>query len=198
MKELVLASASASRQRMLRAAGVRFRVLPADLDEQSLIADLKSKDVAAAGIAGALAAEKALSVSRRAPGALVLGGDSVLALGMEIVSKSRNLGELKTLLKNLSGKTHQLISAAVLARDGREIWRHAGIAHLTMRPLSEAFIDSYLAATGESVLSSVGGYHYEGPGAQLFRDVEGDAFTIMGLPLLAVLAALRDQGFLPA
>ena len=137
-----------------------------------------------------------MTVSRRVPGVIVLGADSVLALGTELVSKSPDLAALKILLHKMSGKTHQLISAAALARDGAVFWRHAGVARLTMRRLSEAFLDGYLAAEGQAVLSSVGGYHYEGRGAQLFEQVTGDNFTIQGLPLLPLLAALRAQGLL--
>jgi septum formation protein len=196
MSELVLASASVSRQRMLTAAGVPFRVSAADLNEPALIADLWDKGMGAAGIAAALAEQKAVMVSRRNPGALVLGGDSVLAFGPEIISKCRDLGALKALLLRLAGKTHQLISAASLARNGAQFWHHTGTAQLTMRAFGETFLDAYLAAEGEELLSSVGGYRYEGRGAQLFAHVEGDAFTILGLPLLPVLAALRGQGIL--
>jgi septum formation protein len=196
VSELILASASASRQRMLASAGVRFRVSAADINEAALTADLWDKGTDAAGIAAALAEQKALTVSRREKDALVLGGDSVLTLGPEIISKCRDLAALRELLRRLSGKTHQLISAAALARNDTIVWTHTGIAKLTMRPLSEAFLDSYLAAEGEAVLSSVGGYRYEGLGAQLFSAVEGDAFTIQGLPLQAVLAALRQEGSL--
>ena len=198
MSELVLASASASRQRMLTAAGVPYRVSPAAIDESSLIADLWDKGVNASGIAASLAEQKAVMVSRRSPGALVLGGDSIVAFGQEIITKCHNLKDLRALLRRLSGKTHHLISAASLARDGAQIWHHIGSAKLTMRPLSEAFLDDYLAAEGDALLSSVGGYRYEGRGAQLFEQVEGDAFTILGLPLLAVLSALRHEGILAA
>jgi septum formation protein len=144
----------------------------------------------------ALAEQKAVTVSRRSPGDLVLGGDSVLSFGAEIISKCHDLIQLRALLQKLSGKSHQLISAAVLARDGLPVWNTSGTAKLTMRKLSPAFLDIYLATEGEKLLSSVGGYHYEGRGAQLFDHVEGDAFTILGLPLLPVLAALRVQGIL--
>ena len=195
---LVLASSSPSRQRMLKAAGVVFSVSAADLNEDALTADLRAKGTEAEEIAAALAEQKAVAVSRRMPGALVLGADSALALGNELISKCRDLGELRTVLRKLSGKTHRLISAVALAHDGVSVWRHIGVAHLTMRLFSEAFLEFYLAAEGEKVLSSVGGYHYEGAGAQLFEQVEGDAFTIQGLPLLAVLAELRNQGMLAA
>ena len=198
MTTLVLASSSPSRQRMLKAAGVAFSISPADLDEEGLTAELLDKDTDAESIAITLAEQKALTVSRRMPGALVLGADSVLALGSEMISKCHDLGELRTLLRNMSGKTHFLISAAALARDGAVVWQHAGIARLAMRLFSDAFLESYLASEGEKVMDAVGGYHYEGMGAQLFEQVKGDAFTIQGLPLLAVLAALRDQGILAA
>jgi septum formation protein len=190
---LVLASASASRQMLLRGAGIAFEVSPADLDEAGLMADLQATGTSAAGIAQALAEQKALAVSRRMPGRLVLGGDSVLAFGSELVSKCRDLAELRALLTRLKGKTHTLFSAAALARDGGCLWSHTGQAELTMRDFSPEFLEAYLAAEGTAVLSCVGGYRYEGPGAQLFQKVEGDYFTILGLPLLPVLAALRAQ-----
>lgn len=198
MSGLILASGSASRQRMLSAAGVAYRISAADLNETSLIADLWDKGEDAASIATMLAEQKALMVSRRSPGALVLGGDSVLAFGNEIISKCRSLSELRALLKRLSGHSHQLISAAALAREGAVLWRHTGQARMTMRALSEAFLDEYLAAEGEMLLSCVGGYRYEGRGAQLFAGMDGDFFTVLGLPLLAVLDALRREGILAA
>jgi len=195
---LVLASASVSRQRMLRAAGVELRVSAADINEDALTADLWDKGMDAAGIALALAEQKAITVSRRTPGAIVLGADSVVALGTELISKSRDLAALRILLCKMSGKSHQLISAAALARDGAVFWRHTEVARLTMRRFTDAFLDAYLAAEGEAVLSSVGGYHYEGRGIQLFEQVTGDSFTIQGLPLLAVLSELRALGLLQA
>jgi septum formation protein len=194
--DLILASASFSRQMLLRAAQVPFRVSAADINEDALMADLRAQDVDAEGIALALAEQKAVMVSRRSPDAWVLGGDSVLAFGAELVSKCRDIAALRVLLKRLRGQSHELISAACLARNGAPLWRHAGHAHLTMRAFSDDFLDAYLAAEGETVLSCVGGYRYEGPGAQLFEHVEGDYFTVLGLPLLPVLAVLRAQGIL--
>jgi len=194
----VLASASASRQRMLKGAGVDFSVSAADLDENGLTADLRAKGLDAAGIATALAEQKAITVSRRMPGATVLGADSVLALGTELISKCGDLPALRVLLRRMSGKTHQLISAAALARDGAVFWRHAEVARLTMRLFTEAFLNAYLSAEGEALLSSVGGYHYEGRGVQLFEQVTGDSFTVQGLPLLPLLSELRAQGILAA
>jgi len=196
MSRLALASASASRQSLLRAAGVDFLAAPADIDEPALMRRLIAAGGDGRAIAAALAGEKAVAVSRLRPGETVLGGDSVLEFGPEILGKSRDLGALKVLLQRLSGRTHNLISAAALARDGRVLWRHTSLARMTVRPLSEAFIDAYLAREGEKLLSSVGGYHFEGFGAQLFEKVEGDYFSILGLPLLEVLAALRAQGLL--
>ena len=193
---LVLASASASRQMLLKAAGIAFEVSPADLNEPALMADLRARDIPAEGVAAALAEQKAVMVSRRMPGRLVLGGDSVLSFEGELISKCGSIAELKTLLLRLRGKSHELLSAAALVRDGAPLWGHVGRAHLTMREFSPEFLDAYLAAEGQTVLSCVGGYRYEGPGAQLFQAVQGDYFTILGLPLLPVLAALRAQGLL--
>jgi septum formation protein len=196
VKKIVLASASASRQALLRAAGVAFAVEPAAIDEAALMRALVAKPSPAEMVAATLAQEKALDVSRRRPGEIVLGGDSVLALGDEILGKSPDLAALKALLLRLSGRDHDLVSAAALARNGEILWRHAAKVRMTVRPLSPAFVDSYLARGGEALLSSVGGYHFEGLGAQLFESVAGDYFSILGLPLLPVLAALRAEGLL--
>jgi septum formation protein len=189
---LVLASASASRAGLLRAAGVEFSVHPADLDEAALMAGMAGSQ--AASVVLALAGAKALSVSAARPGALVLGGDTVIALDGDLVSKCTDMAAARALLQRMSGKDHLLVSAAALARDGNVIWRHASPATMTVRPLSPAFLDAYLAAEGPAILSSVGCYHYEGRGAQLFDRVEGDYFSVLGLPLLPLLAALRQEG----
>ena len=160
------------------------------------MADLVSAGHEAAAIAGALAERKAVTVSRRQPGDLVLGGDQVLGFGKQILGKSRGLADLRALLLQLKGASHTLVSAAALARDGAILWQHVETVTLTMRDFSEAFLEDYLAAEGEAVLSSVGGYHYEERGAQLFERVDGDYFAILGLPLLPVLAALRAQGIM--
>jgi len=189
---LVLASASASRAGLLRAAGVEFSVHPADLDEAALMAGMAGSQ--AASVVLALAGAKALTVSAARPGALVLGGDTVIALDGDLVSKCADMAAARALLQRMSGKDHLLVSAAALARDGNVIWRHASPVRMTVRPLSPAFLDAYLAAEGPAILSSVGCYHYEGRGAQLFDRVEGDYFSVLGLPLLPLLAALRQEG----
>jgi septum formation protein len=191
---LVLASGSSSRKSLLAAAGVAFVADPADLDEDALMAPLKH--AAPETVARALAEKKALAVSRRHPGALVLGGDSVISFADTPVSKCASLEEARALLMRLSGQVHLLVSAAALARDGALLWAHASPCRMTMRRLSPQFLDDYLAREGAVLLSSVGCYHFEGRGAQLFDRVEGDYFSVLGLPLLPVLAQLRKEGVL--
>ena len=191
---LILASASNSRKSLLTAAGIAFTADPADLDEAALMAGLK--EASAEVMACCLAEQKALAVSRRHPGKTVLGGDSVIAFEGDHLSKCASLTEARALLARLSGKTHLLVSAAALARDGALLWTHASPCRMAMRELSPQFLDDYLAQEGPAILSSVGCYHYEGRGAQLFDRVDGDYFSVLGLPLLAVLAQLRKEGLL--
>lgn len=193
---LVLASASQSRQALLIAAGVSFTIDPADLDEAALMATLK--DASAERVAQSLAEQKALTVSRRHPGRLALGGDSVIAFAGEFPGKCATLKEAGALLSRLSGQEHLLVSAAALARDGALLWTHVSPCRMTMRRFSPQFLADYLAREGPAILSAVGCYHFEGRGAQLFDKVEGDYFSVLGLPLLPVLAALREQGILPS
>lgn len=191
---LVLASGSASRKSLLAAAGVDFLADPADLDEDALMAGLAGEP--AETVAQRLAEEKALHVSRRHPGAVVLGGDSVISFDGRHVSKCATMGEARTLLLQLKGRAHLLVSAAALARDGALLWAHASPCGMDMCDFSPEFLDEYLAACGPAILSSVGCYHYEGRGSQLFAKVDGDYFSVLGLPLLPVLAALRQEGVL--
>jgi septum formation protein len=191
---LVLASGSASRKSLLAAAGVAFDADPANLDEDALMASLKQ--VSPETVARTLAEQKALAVSRRHPGRLVLGGDSVIGFEGEHLSKCASLEEARALLTRLSAQVHLLVSAAALARDGALLWAHASPCRMAMRPLSPEFLDDYLAGEGAAILSSVGCYHFEGRGAQLFDKVEGDYFSVLGLPLLPVLAQLRKEGVL--
>jgi septum formation protein len=191
---LVLASGGASRKALLTAAGVAFITDPADLDEAALMAQLHG--AGAETMARSLAEQKAVTVSRRHPGQIVLGGDSVIAFGGDFLSKCATLEEARVLLRRLSGHTHLLFSAAALARDGALLWAHASPCQMTMRELSPQFLEDYLAREGEAILASVGCYHFEGRGAQLFDRVEGDYFSVLGLPLLPVLAQLREEGLL--
>jgi septum formation protein len=193
---LILASASAGRAALLRAAGVDFVARPADLDEAALMTPMAGASVLQ--VATALAQAKALAVSRAHPAALVLGGDSVIGFGGRHLSKCADLAAARALLAGLRGQEHMLVSAAALARDGRLVWSHASPCRMVMRDFSDAFLDGYLAAAGPAILSSVGCYHYEGLGAQLFESVEGDYFSVLGLPLLPVLAALRREGVIAA
>lgn len=191
---LILASGSQSRKALLTAAGVAFIADPADLDEDTLMARLKG--MPAQAVAQSLAEQKALAVSQRHPGRLVLGGDSVIAFAGDLLSKCATLEEARALLGRLSGHEHLLVSAAALARDAALLWSHASPCRMTMRSLSPQFLDDYLATEGPAILSSVGCYHFEGRGAQLFDKVEGDYFSVLGLPLLPVLAQLRKEGIL--
>jgi len=193
---LVLASGSASRKMLLTAAGVTFTADPADLDEDALMANLQRRGADAVRVASELAQQKALAVSRRHPGRIVLGGDSVIAFGGEFLGKCASLDEARALLARLSGHTHLLVSAAALAKDGALLWTHASPCQMTLRDLSPQFLDDYLLREGRAILSSVGCYHFEGRGAQLFAKVDGDYFSVLGLPLLEVLAQLRKEGLL--
>lgn len=192
--KLVLASASRSRAQMLKAAGVEFEIVPAHVDEEAVKQSLLAAP--ARDVADALAELKAVRISASHPGALVLGADQVLAFGSELVSKCESLDEAAALLRRLRGKSHELISAAVLVKDGTPIWRHMSKATLWMRAFSDEFLKEYLAGEGESLLSGVGCYRLEGRGAQLFEKIDGDYFTILGLPLVPLLTALRQQGIL--
>lgn len=198
MTSLVLASTSASRQAMLTAAGVPFEALAPMVDEAELKRALAAEGTDARGVADALAEAKAVKISRKLPGVLVLGSDSVVALDDgTMIDKAPDRETLTAQLRSLRGRTHRLISAAVVAENGTPVWRFVGVAKLTMRDFSDAFLDAYLDACGDVLLGSVGGYHIEGRGAQLFARVDGDQFTIRGLPLLAVLDYLRTRNVMP-
>jgi septum formation protein len=193
---ILLASGSAARRMLLRQAGVECRALPADVDEAALKASLPALEPGA--LALALAAAKADFVSSRNPDALVIGADQLLVCEGRRFDKPRDGQEAARHLRFLSGRMHKLVTAVCVHRAGEPLWRHVAEARLTMRPLSEAFVANYLAAEGEEVLGSVGAYRLEARGAQLFTQIEGDFFTILGLNLLPLLAFLREAGALPA
>ncbi len=193
-EKLILASGSPFRLAMLKNAGIAVEAVPANVDERALEAPLKDSGASPEDVATILAEAKATEVSERLPGALVLGCDQTLSLGDEVFHKPADMEGARRHLLALSGKTHQLNSAAVLVRNGAVLWRHVGVANLTMRKLDPAFIGRHLARVGAKALSSVGAYQIEGEGIQLFEKVEGDHFTIVGLPLLPLLTELRSLG----
>jgi septum formation protein len=192
--ELILASTSTSRRSMLEAAGVAMSVMAPNVDEELMRAMLTRGGADAAGIADALAEAKALAVSQVHPDALVLGADQVLVCDGRMFSKVLEEGEARATLLTLCGREHELISAAVIAKGGTVLWRRVEAARLRMRQFSGEFLECYLTAEIPEILGSVGCYRIEGLGAQLFSEISGDQFCIRGLPLIAVLAALRDNG----
>ncbi|MFM5950193.1 MAG: Maf family protein [Novosphingobium sp.] len=193
---LILASQSASRRAMLDAAGVTYRAVPAHLDERALEAGLG--DAAPGDVAVELAAAKALAVAQDYPGALVLGSDSLVEVDGRRFDKPESRDQAADHLRSFSSKEMRLHSAAVLARDGEVLWRHAALARLKVRELSEAFIADYLNHEWPAVSGCVGVFRIEARGVQLFEAIEGDHFTVLGMPLLALLGALREAGELLA
>jgi septum formation protein len=200
VSQIILASTSRARREMLAAAGVAFTVEAADVDEPAIRKTLLAAKSAATPpqIADALARAKAEDVSQRHKGSLVIGGDQVLALGTELLTKARDEAAARATLKKLRGMTHELHSAVALAVDGRVLWTHTGTARLKMRDFSDAFLEEYLTRAGDRIGQSVGAYELEGLGVQLFDKIEGDYFTVLGLPLLPLLAELRAHGMIAA
>ncbi|MBL8906482.1 MAG: septum formation protein Maf [Rhizobiales bacterium] len=191
---LILASGSAIRAQLLARAGLSFSILRPDVDE----AELKSRfgQSSPAGLAATLAEAKASAVSRTHPDALVIGADQVLNFAGQPHDKPSSIAEARAQLIRFRGKTHALETAVCCCRSGRPVWSHAMHADLTMREFTDAFLDSYLESLGEDVLTSVGGYKLEERGIQLFSGIEGDYFGILGLPLLPLLAFLRNEGLI--
>jgi septum formation protein len=196
MTSIVLASRSAARVALLKAAGVSFTALPSIIDERAVEAPLVAKGAPAAEIAAALAEKKALDVGGRSAGALVIGADQTLSCNGRRWSKPANAAEARRQIAELAGRTHELHSAVAVVRDDKAVWRHVETARLTMRPLTNAAIDAYLAEAGDAAQRSVGAYQIEGPGIRLFEKIEGDYFTVLGLPLLPLLLYLRGEGAL--
>jgi septum formation protein len=193
---LVLASKSAVRHAMLRDAGLTVEIVPADIDERTIEQRAGLHDPGE--VAALLAREKARAVADALPDRLVLGADQTLALGERRFSKPTDRAAARAQLEVLSGRTHELHSAVALVRAGVVVFEHREVARLTMRALSEEFLDAYLDAMGAAVTTSVGGYQLEKAGIQLFERINGDHFVILGLPLLALLQWLRREGWLAA
>jgi septum formation protein len=191
---LILASQSRARQMLLANAGIRFDAVPAGIDERAV--QLASGLRAPGEIASLLAREKALDVSRGQPGKYVVGADQTLALETRLFSKPAGRVAAAEQLRDLAGRVHELHSAVAVARDGKILFEAVAIARMTMRPLSEAEIRSYLDEAGAAVTTSVGAYQLEGLGVHLFERIDGDHFTILGLPLLPLLAFLRSERLL--
>lgn len=191
---IILASGSRFRNNLLANAGVDFEAHPADVEERAVEAPLVETGATPEDVALVLAEAKALNVSDRFPDALVIGSDQTLSLGDDLLHKPANMEEARRHLLALSGKTHQLNSAVVVAKNGETLWRHVEAVSMTMRQLEPAFVGRYLAQVGDTALSSVGAYQIEGRGIQLFEKIDGDYFAIVGLPLLPLLSELRRMG----
>lgn len=198
MTRLILASASASRRRMLAQAGVVVEALPARIDEETIRIALQAEGAKPRDVADTLAEMKARKLAERNRDALVIGSDQVLEFEGEVWAKADDRAGARAQLARLRGGTHRLLSAVVLYHEGKPIWRHLAEVRLTMRVFSDAYLDAYLDRNWDEVRHSVGAYHLEGEGARLFSEVQGDYFTVLGLPLLPLLNYLALRGFIPA
>lgn len=191
---LILASSSPFRRMLMENAGLHFQAIAADIDERAIEAPLERDGAGPDAVALVLAKAKAKEVSDRYAGSLVIGSDQTMSLGSQVFHKPRTMADAENHLRTLSGQTHRLNSAIALARNGDIIWEHVSHADLTMRELPADFIHRHLTRVGEKALSSVGAYQLEGEGIQLFSKIEGDYFTIVGLPMLPLLQQLRELG----
>lgn len=197
MTDVILASGSASRRALLAGAGIAATSIKPNVDEEAAKAAMRTDGLSVRDQAMQLAELKAVKVSRSKPG-LVIGGDQMLNLDGEAFDKPVDLAAAKTHLRKLSGKAHRLETAIVIAENGEPVWRHLARPKLTIRMLSNEFIDGYVMACGDALLSTVGAYQLEGRGAQLFTKIEGDYFSILGLPLLPLLDYLRVRNVVPS
>jgi len=195
---IILASASEIRATLLRNAGVGFDVIPGRIDEETIKHALVDDGALPRDIADALAEGKARKISMKHPGALVIGCDQVLAHGKNILSKPQTLDQARAQLQLLRNDRHQLLSAAVIYENGEPKWRHVGVARLMMRDFSDTYLNEYVDRNWESIRHSVGGYKLEEEGVRLFSRIDGDYFTILGIPLLELLSYLTIRGTLPA
>lgn len=193
---LILASSSPFRRMLMENAGLQFESRPAAIDERRIEAELVGHGPA--DVARVLAREKALFVSAEAPEALVIGSDQTMSLGDRVYHKPSSLDEARENLLSLSGQTHRLNSGIAIAKAGKIIWEHVSHADLTVRTLGDEFISKYLERVGDKVFGSVGAYQLEGEGIQLFSRIDGDYFTILGLPMLPLLDKLRELGAIDA
>ncbi len=198
LKRIILASGSASRRALLEGAGLAFDVVVSQVDEPAVRRAMErgGKAPAPRDVAMALAEAKAAAVSVIHPEALVIGGDQVLALGSRLFEKPGDLAAARRQLLELRAQSHELVSAVAIAEGGHVTWRHAEAAHMTVRAFTPDFLDWYLETAGPVICQSVGAYQLEGVGAQLFERIEGDYFTVLGLPLMALLGVLRQRGVL--
>lgn len=195
--ELILASESEIRKMLLRQAGVRFRATAAQVDEDGLRAGLVAEGAASRDIAAHLAEHKARKISGQETGALVLGIDQILDMEGEVFAKADTPGGLRRQLDALMGRQHDLLAAAVICEGGAPVWRHVGRARMTMRQLSESYMDDYVARNWQAARHSVGGYLLESEGIRLFSAIEGDWFSALGMPLKEVLGYLMTRGVIP-
>lgn len=194
MSHILLASASPIRATLLRNAGVAVTAFPAGVDENALRQSLQAEGASPRDTADVLAAAKAARISAKHPDALVIGCDQILAFEGRILAKPKTVENARDQLLQLRGRTHQLLSAAVIHEDGRPVWRHVATARLTMRDFSETYLSDYLARNAAAALGSVGAYRLEEEGVRLFSAVSGDYFTILGLPLVEILGYLCTRG----
>lgn len=190
--KIVLASQSIHRKTLMENAGLNFTCQPADIDERTIELAIKGTGATPKELALILASAKALDVSQKIPGAYVIGSDQTLSLNDELFHKPEDMEAARRTLLKLSGQTHTLNSGVSIAKDGETIWQHVSIAELTMRELGPEFVGRHLSRAGEQILTSVGAYQLEKEGVQLFDKIEGDFFTIVGLPMLPLLAQLRE------
>lgn len=198
MTALILASASTIRRQMLANAGLSVDALPARVDEDAIRAALDKEGATSRDVADTLAEIKARKLAERYPDAVVIGSDQLLDLDGEIWAKPENPDAARAQLQRLRGRTHRLITAVVLYEAGKPVWRHVGEARLTMRSFSDAFLEDYIARNWDDIRHCVGAYQFEREGVRLFKVVEGDYFTILGLPLLPLLTYLSQRGFILA
>lgn len=196
--DIILASGSAIRRQILDGAGLEYRVKTSAVDEAIIKSAMLAQSAPPEDIALALAKAKALNVSTLEPQALVIGADQVMVMDGRLYDKPADMDEAAARLWDMRGKTHYLIGAVTIAKDEQIIWQHMSETALTVREFSRSFLDEYLKAEGEGILSSVGAYKFEGRGAQLFESVDGDFFSILGLSLLPVLEVLRQRGVITA